>query len=262
MDAAATGAEAWVETAHGQLHARCWPAPDADAARPPIVLLHDSLGCVELWRDFPGRLAAATGRRVIAYDRLGFGKSDPHPGRLGPDFVLEEARGGLAAVLARFGIGDFVAFGHSIGAGMAITAAAAHPDACRGVVSESAQALVEERTLAGIRAAQRQFAQPGQMARLHRYHGAKAVWVLDAWTGTWLSPGWAGWNLDAELRAASCPILAIHGEDDPYGCTRHPERIAALAGGPVTVRLLPRCGHVPHREQEADVLRAVAAFLN
>ncbi|WP_159716453.1 alpha/beta fold hydrolase [Geminicoccus flavidas] len=261
MDAAAAGAGVWVETVHGRLHAQCWPASDAGPARPPIVLLHDSLGCVELWRDFPGRLATATGRRVIAYDRLGFGRPDRHPGRLGPDFVVEEASGGLAAVLARFGIGHFVAFGHSIGAGMAIAAASAHPGTCQGVISESAQALVEERTLAGIRAAQQQFARPGQMARLERYHGAKAAWVLDAWTGTWLSPEWAGWNLDAELRAASCPILAIHGEDDEYGSARHPERIAALAGGPVTVRLLPRCGHVPHREQEPDVLWAIAAFL-
>lgn len=187
----------FIETDQGRLYARRWHA--ADTGLPPLVLLHDSLGCVALWRDFPQRLAEATGREVIAYDRLGFGRSDPHPGRLTLDFVSREAGEGLRRVREQLGIGAFVAMGHSVGGGMAI-AAASSPD-CRGLITESAQVFAEERTLSGIRQAREDFAQPGQLDRLKKYHGEKAAWVLNAgWTTGWRRisrlgtsmPSWAG----------------------------------------------------------------------
>lgn len=254
-------AEAWINTPGGRLHARQWASSTAAAAQPPIVLLHDSLGCVALWRDFPQRLAQATGRRVIAYDRLGFGRSDPYPGALEPGFIQHEAHGGFAALVEQFEVGRFVVLGHSVGGGMAASIAAAYPDRCVGLITESAQAFVEERTREGIRAAQAQFAEAGQMGRLEKYHGDKAQWVLDAWVNTWLSPAFAQWCLDDALLAVRCPVLAIHGMEDEYGSTAQPERIVTLAGAPARLALLPRCGHVPHREQEAAVLDAVSTFV-
>lgn len=246
----------------GSLFVRRWqPAGPEDAAPPPIVLFHDSLGSVELWREFPEQLARRTGRTVIAYDRLGFGRSDPHPGQLPLSFVTDEAAGGFAAVRAALGLGRFVALGHSVGGCMAATVAARFGDDCAALVTESAQAFIEERTLEGIRAAKTQFAQPGQLERLGRYHGDKAAWVLEAWTGTWLSAGFHGWTLDAALRGVRCPLLAIHGDRDEYGSVQHPQRIAALVAGPAQTAIIPDCGHVPHREAGAAVLERIAGWL-
>ncbi|WP_179400570.1 alpha/beta fold hydrolase [Burkholderia guangdongensis] len=254
--------ETWIDTPHGRLYAKRWRAtPAAGDARCPIVLLHDSLGCVALWRDFPARLAQATGRDVIAYDRLGFGRSDRHSGGLETTFVRDEADHAFAAVCARMGIDAFVAFGHSVGGGMAVACAARFQHACRALVTESAQAFVEDRTLDGIRDAQRAFAEPGQIERLARYHGDKAEWVLGAWVDTWLAPAFRDWHLDDVLANVRCPVLAIHGEHDEYGSLVHPERIAARVGGTATVEIVRDCGHVPHREHPDRVLLTVETFL-
>lgn len=250
-----------VATAGGGLFARRWDALSSDARRVPIVLFHDSLGSVELWRDFPARLAQAAGRPVIAYDRLGFGQSDAHPGKLEPSFIRDEALISFRHLCEKLGIGRFIAFGHSVGGGMAVCAAGAHHAGCAALVTESAQTFVEERTVQGIRDAQRGFAQPGQLERLRRYHGDKAAWVLSAWIDTWLSPQFAQWSLDDDLRRVRCPTLAIHGELDEYGSPLHPQRIAATVAGPSTLRVLPGCGHVPHREMADVVLDEVARWL-
>lgn len=259
----------WIPTVYGRLFARRWvpatanaaargPAPATDA---PLVLFHDSLGCVALWRDVPQRLSDATGRMVIAYDRLGFGQSDPHPGMLTPRFVHDEAQGGFRALREALRLEAFVAFGHSVGGGMAIATAAVCPDACRALVTESAQAFVEDRTRAGILAARVAFAEAGQLERLAKYHGDKAAWVLHAWIDTWLADDFADWNLDEALRGVRCPALVLHGDQDEYGSPRHPQRIAALAGGGATLELLPGIGHVPHREAGDAVLARVAGWL-
>lgn len=254
--------ESRVATKAGSLFARQWGVSRLGTNGVPIVLLHDSLGCVELWRDFPLQLAQATGRPVIAYDRLGFGRSDAYPGFLGFDFIRQEANSGFAAIMDRFELEHFLVFGHSVGGGMAVSIAAAYPDRCIGVITESAQAFVEDCTLEGIRAAKNRFAGPGQLDRLQKYHGEKAVWVLNAWTETWLAPEFANWTLDDELQQIGCPVLAIHGDQDEYGTVRHPERIASLAGSSATCAILAGCGHVPHREQGEAVLESVSDFIH
>ncbi|EYD76997.1 hydrolase-related protein [Rubellimicrobium mesophilum DSM 19309] len=230
--------------------------------RPTLLLLHDSLGCVELWREVPERLARATGLRVLAYDRLGFGRSDPHPGPLAPDFIAEEAEATIPLLRDRLGLGDLIPLGHSVGGAMAVATAARHPDLCRAVVTVSAQAFVEDRTTAGIRAEAEAFRDPARFARLARHHGAKARWALDAWTGTWLSPAFAGWTQDEALRRLRCPLLALHGDRDEYGSPAHPRRLAALTPAPAEVVLLDGCGHLPHREQPARLVAEVARFLS
>jgi pimeloyl-ACP methyl ester carboxylesterase len=253
----------FIETRHGRLFARTWSLEQqglsADDA--PVVLLHDSLGCVELWRDFPAQLAATTGKAVVAYDRLGFGRSDAHPGELSVGFVGNEAESGFSALKEQLGIGSFIAFGHSVGGGMAVHCADRHRADCLALVTESAQAFVEDRTLEGIRAAKQGFQAEGQLGRLTRYHSEKARWVLDAWTETWLSPEFADWNLEAEVQPLDCPVLAIHGGRDEFGSPAHPQRIAQLARNHSQVLLIDECGHVPHRENAGLVLQAVGDFL-
>jgi pimeloyl-ACP methyl ester carboxylesterase len=254
-----TSQDVYVPTSQGRLFARRWDPAGGAAAGAPIVLLHDSLGCVELWRDFPELLARETGRSVIAYDRLGFGRSDPNAAAFETGFVEAEARDGFRLLREALDIGPFVAFGHSVGGGMAICCAGEYEADCQALITESAQTFAEDRTLQGIRAAKQSFAEPGQLDRLKKYHGEKAAWVLGAWVDTWLSPGFADWNLDERLRLVRCPVLALHGEVDEYGSSRHPERIAELTGGrPV---LLENCGHVPHREQSGIVLDVVGQWL-
>jgi len=248
----------WVSTAKGRLFAKRW---GGDSRKAPIVLFHDSLGCVALWRSFPEQLSAATGRTVIAYDRLGFGRSDPYPSRLDFDFMGEEAGVSLPALRRHFGFDRFVALGHSVGGEMAVMTAGAYPADCEAVVTVAAQSFIEDCTRAGIREAERAFAEPGAMDRLAKYHGDKAEWVLNAWIRTWLSPDFADWTLDADLARVRCPVLAVHGADDEYGSTEQPRRIVSLVAGPSTLEIIPGCGHVPHREQEGLLIELVSRFL-
>ena len=243
----------------GRLFAKIWTPEVSEVGRlASILLFHDSLGCVELWRGFPGRLASVTNRRVIAYDRLGFGRSDPHPGTIGADFVAMEARQVIPQLCEQVGITEFVACGHSVGGGMAVETAARFPARCRALVTIAAQAFVEDRTLAGIRIARRGFQDPANLAKLARYHGDKAKWVVDAWTETWLAPDFAHWNLNTALSAVRCPVLAVHGDRDEYGSDEHPKRIAAGRG---TVQVLLNTGHMPHREHEGLVVDTIHRFL-
>lgn len=253
--------EHWIDVRDGRMYARQWRPASRPTGEAPIVLFHDSLGCVELWRDFPALLAATTGRPVVAYDRLGFGRSDPYPGTLPVSFIEDEADATMGPLLDALRLPSIVPFGHSVGGGMAAATAARWPERCEALVTMAAQTFVEDVTVTGIRAAQRGFDAPGQLDRLARYHGAKARWVLDAWIDTWLAPAFAHWDLAPTLERVRCPTLAIHGDRDEYGSTRHPERIARLVGGPARALVLAQCGHVPQREQPQAVLAAVARFL-
>lgn len=256
-----TAIDHWIAHPQGRLFAREWPAATADPALPPLLLQHDSLGCVDVWRDVPERLAAATGRRVVAYDRLGFGRSDARGGPMPPDFIADEGRTFLPSVLAHLRIDRFAVLGHSVGGGMAVNIAAQQARSCTALVTIAAQAFVEDRTIAGLRAARASFAGPGALERLARYHGDKAAWVLSAWLDTWLDPAFAGWSLDAVLPQVRCPALVLHGELDEYGSAAHPQRIARGIGERADLQLLAGLGHVPQRERPGEVVARVAAFL-
>lgn len=254
----------WIEHPQGRLFTRTWtPADMPQAARrpSPIVLFHDSLGSVELWRDFPGRLSRATRRPVIAYDRLGFGRSDPRAERPSPRFIAEEASAYFPTLREQLGVQRFIALGHSVGGAMAIHCAAEWAAHCEALITVAAQVFTEDRTLEGIRAAREQFRDPMQVERLAKYHGDKARWVLDAWIGSWLHPGFASWTITGVLPRVTCPVLAIHGMLDEYGSTRHADLIGALSGGPSRVEILPSAGHLPHREQPEFVLELVTEFV-
>lgn len=252
--------EVFVTVPGGSIYVRKW-TPETVTTDAPMVLLHDSLGCVELWRDFPEALALTLQRPVVAYDRLGFGKSTARSGLPSVDFIGEEAEIYFPAVRAALGIDRFSLFGHSVGGAMVIMVAAAHGAGCDLVITESAQAFVEPRTREGIIAAKELFQSPGQLNKLTRWHGDKARWVLDAWTETWLSPAFDSWSLEPYLSRVSCPVLAIHGDLDEYGSLEFPRRIAGGVQGLSRMAILEKCGHVPHREQQDRVLQLVADFM-
>lgn len=250
----------WIDTRRGRLFAKRWTS-GSDHQGVPIVLLHDSLGCVNLWRDFPLRLAEVTCREVIAYDRLGFGESEPHPGKLSTDFVQSEATEDFKAVCDQLEVGRFVIMGHSVGAGMAVACAATHTDECQGLVSLSAQAWVDEGIRQGIRAAKQQFERPTDLDRLKKHHGDKAAWVLNAWVDTWLSEAFSNWTLDPLLPEVTCPSLILHGDRDEYGSVQHAKHIAQNVAGPVSLCIFQDCGHVPHRACPEEVLAQIKTYL-
>jgi pimeloyl-ACP methyl ester carboxylesterase len=247
---------------NGSIFVRIWTDPSAPLkSLAPIVLLHDSLGCVELWHDFPAKLAAASGHPVIAYDRLGFGRSDPRLDSLMPTFISDEAESYFPVIREQLGIRRFILFGHSVGGPMAVHCAGRFPEDCEAIITESAQAMIEEQTLTAIRAAKAQFSADDKFSRLEKYHGKKAKWVLDAWTETWLAPQFASWSLVDALGQVAAPILVMHGGDDEYGSIRQPELIAQWSRSDAQVKIIPDCRHVPHREQPSQVLHLVCNFI-
>jgi pimeloyl-ACP methyl ester carboxylesterase len=259
MDRTSPAEQEWyVEVWGGELFVKSW-APPVVADPTPLFLLHDSLGCVGLWRDFPRLLSESLGRVVVAYDRLGYGRSSERMEPLPPDFIVREAEDSFPAVRRSVGGKRFDLFGHSAGGGMAVACAAKVPG-CRSVVTESAQALVEPRTIEGIAKAKEEFRDPMNFGRLTRYHGPKARWVLHAWTDTWLSPAFAGWSLAPLLEQVRCPVLAIHGDRDEYGSIASPEMIRKSAGGGAEMVIVPDCGHVPHREKPQTVIGILRDF--
>lgn len=248
-------------TPYGNLFARRWQPETDEQGSIPFLLFHDSLGSVGLWRDFPEALAQATGRTVIAYDRLGFGQSDPVPEPIDINFIVQEAERFIPLICDYFRLERFIAFGHSVGGGMAVHTAAQHPDKCALLITESAQAFVEPLTRDGIREAEMLFKDQKQLDRLARYHGERTRWVLDSWINSWLSPEFDHWSLDEALPEVTCPTLVLHGEMDEYGSADQPKRIAKGVTGEVKLELLPDIHHVPHRENPTLILQKISDFL-
>lgn len=233
--------------------------PASAVDRPTLVMLHEGLGCVAMWRDFPDKLAAATGCRVVVYSRPGYGSSDPHPQPRQPDYMHREARKVLPAFLAALGIVRPVLVGHSDGGSIALIHAGSFPKAVAGLVVMAPHEFVEEETLAGIRTARKFWSSSDWPQRLARYH-RDAQRVFHDWNDCWLSPEFRDWNIEDCLPAIRCPVLAIQGEDDEYATLRQIEVIAEKVPG-TQLCCLANCGHSPQRDQEAAVLAAIAGFV-
>ena len=228
------------------------------SGRSPIVMIHEGLGSVSLWRDFPQQLAGATHRRVLAYSRYGHGQSDPltEPRRL--DFHHVEALEVLPQLLGSLGIEHPVLFGHSEGGSMALIYAAHHP--ADAVIALAPHVFVEAYGLASITEARREYLDGELRERLARHHAdvESAFW---GWNDVWLHPAFPTWNIERLLADIACPVLTIQGVDDQYGTLEQIERIAR--GVRRLRRLdLANCGHSPHRDQPEAVLAATAEFLH
>ena len=228
----------------------------------PIVLLHEGLGSVAMWRDFPERLADATGRPVLAFSRPGYGCSTPRAAaeRWQPDFMHRQAHELLPAVLDALGVGGpYLLFGHSDGASIALLHAARFGARVAGVVALAPHSFVEPVALAAIRATRDAYLTTDLRTRLARYHDDpdSAFW---GWNDIWLDPAFAAWNIEAELATIAAPLLAIQGRGDEYGTLEQLGCIHRLLPA-ARVLELADSGHSPHRDQPEAVLAAARDFI-
>jgi len=234
--------------------------PDDVPARGDIVLLHQGLGSITQWGPFPLQLATATGCRVVAYDRIGYGRSDyPAPGE--GDFLEVEARERLPALLDVLGIDRPVLYGHSDGGTIALMFASHAPDRAAGLVSEAGHVFSEVAETGGIDGLRREFFEGELAARLARHHPRHLQPMFRRWADFWQAPGRDQWNMLERLAAIRCPVLVIQGEDDEHGTLRQVDEIIDRVSGPAERLILPGCGHSPHREMPEALLPTVQRFV-
>lgn len=241
----------------------CWVGTD-DPSAPIVVFLHEGLGSLSMWKDFPHRLCEAARSRGLVYSRPGYGSSTPRsPGEeWGMDFMHVQAREVLPAFLEALCIDTKAEpiwlFGHSDGGSIALIYTASFPDRVAGTIVLAPHILVEEFGLISIRKAREEYLTGDLRAKLSRYHDDvdSAFW---GWNDIWLHPQFPRWTIVPLLPSIRCPVLAIQGRDDQYGTM---EQIEGIARNTTNTELLKleRCGHSPHRDQPNHVIGAAAYF--
>ncbi len=229
--------------------------------RPTLVFLHDSLGCIQLWRDFPEKLAKTTQCNVLVYDRLGYGKSAPMPTYERAVHYLEEEATVLNELLAHLEIDQAILFGHSDGGSIALITASNYPERIKAVICEAAHIFVEEVTLKGIREAMEAYTTTDLAIRLQKYHGDKVDTLFKAWTLTWTRDDFRRWNIEKLISAIRCPLLFIQGEADEYGTLEQVAKTIRLVSGRSEHYLIPDIGHTPHKEAPELTLHAAKHFI-
>jgi pimeloyl-ACP methyl ester carboxylesterase len=230
-----------------------------------LVFLHEGLGSVAAWRDFPHTLCDRLAAPGFVYSRRGYGQSSPDPQPRGTDYLHREANAVLPPLLAAFGIAAPLLVGHSDGGSIALLHAARvenDPAARPAAIAIMApHVLLEDISLQGIRAARIAWQVGGPQGKLQTSLAAvhaDAASAFFGWNDVWLDPAFAHWNIEHEIETVTCPVLAIQGEQDQYGTMDQLDRIARAVSGPCRLLKLDRCGHAPHRDQPEAVIDAIA----
>jgi len=227
---------------------------------PELVFLHEGLGSVSHWRDFPLRVAQATGCAVTVYSRYGSGNSDVLREARGVRYMHEEALDALPELLSRLEIDSPILVGHSDGASIALIHAGTHDRVC-ALVLLAPHIFVEDLSLASIADAKVKFETTNLAERLARHHrdAQRTFW---GWNDIWLHPLFRNWNIEEYLPRITCPVLVIQGFEDQYGTMKQVEAIQRQVAGPVEVLALENCRHSPQRDQPEATLRAIATFVD
>lgn len=238
-----------------------WHGPGPERA-PTLVFLHEGLGSVSTWRDFPARLAEATGCGALVYSRAGYGGSDPVELPRPLRFMHDEALLSLPEVLRAQGVRDAVLVGHSDGASIALIHAGGVKAALvRALVLEAPHVFCEDLSVRSIEAAAVSYLSGDLRRALERHHGSNVDVAFWGWNGAWLDPGFRSWNLEEYLPGIGVPVLLIQGQGDEYGTLRQLDAIERGCRGTVERIVLDDCGHAPHRDQPERTLAAMARFV-
>jgi len=237
---------AWIGTDHPQ-----------DAT---IVFLHEGLGSLDQWHDFPEALCTRIGCRGVVYSRKGHGKSSPLSAPLTTRFMHDEALVILPRLLDKLAITKPILFGHSDGGSIALIYAGAQHANVAGLILEAPHLFVEDLTIKGIRSVRERYDSSDLKIRLARHHDA-AETLFTAWTDIWLSPTFRGWNIEHYAETVEAPVLLLQGCEDEYGTKAQLDTIKAKVRGQCRSILLPQCGHFPHRDQPGAVTRVATEFI-
>ncbi len=242
-----------------RLEAAQWGPEDPRA--PTIVLLHEGLGCVSLWRDFPDRLAKETGCPILAYSRFGYGRSDPATLPWPMTYMHDEARSVLPRVLDAVNIQRAILLGHSDGGSIAAIHAATIADPrIAGIVLIAAHFFVEDLNIQSIARIKTGYETNDLRARLARYHANVDI-AFRGWNDAWLDPRFRRFDITGYLPAIAVPVLALQGADDPYGTEAQLEVLRRTIRAPLETALIPGARHAPHLEAKQPTLAAIAAFV-
>ena len=229
---------------------------------PMLVFLHEGLGCIELWKDFPQRLCKAVGMNGLVYDRKGYGGSDSFDGAWPKDYLIEEATEDLPKLMESRGIKSAILIGHSDGGSIALLAAAGLQHLIKGAIAEAAHIFVEDETVNGILRFIRAYnTDDGLKKKLFRYHGKNTDRVVRRWADRWLSPDYCDWNIECFLPQISCPLLVLQGENDEYASVKQVKKIVDQVNGPVSWKIISKCGHTPHLQSSGQVLNLMSEFI-
>jgi pimeloyl-ACP methyl ester carboxylesterase len=227
--------------------------------KPAIVMLHEGLGSIALWKHFPQLLEESTGCGVLVYSRYGHGRSDRLAENRTVDYMHREAEVVLPALLEQMNITKPVLLGHSDGASIALIYAGRFPNAPRGLILEAPHVFVEGMAVEAIEKTKARYTTTDLPSRLARYHEHPDE-LFRGWTDIWLDPKFHSWNIESYLSSIQCPLLLIQGEDDEYGTARQLDAIQARIPS-AQVLMLPHCGHSPHLDQQEAVLARAAEFI-
>jgi len=227
---------------------------------PTLVFLHEGLGSLAMWRDFPAKLAFATGAPAVVYSRYGYGNSDPIAAPRGVRYMHDEALVALPELRRALGLDDVILIGHSDGASIALIHAGSGRWPVHGLVLEAPHVFVEDVSVASIEKARTAYETTGLCQRLARHH-ADVDSAFRGWNDIWLAPEFRAWTIAEYLPGVTCPVLAIQGADDEYGTLAQLDAIERGVGGSVERLVLADCKHSPHRDQEQAVLAAMADFV-
>ena len=244
------------------------PAPSSDPDGPPtLVFLHEGLGCIAMWRDFPARLVEATGLGGFAYSRQGYGGSEPCVLPRPITYMHDEGLRVLPALLEAAGIRRAILVGQSDGASISIIFAGGTPaTGLAGLILEAPHVFMEECNVASIAEMQKAYDSGDLRQRLAKYHGDNVDCAFRGWSEPWLGPGFSSWNLEEYLpnicARKPVPTLVIQGADDEYGTISQCQAIERGIGAEVTTLFMPNCGHAPHKDQYEQTLAAMVTHIN
>lgn len=252
-----------IELAYADGHARIefqWVGP-ADASGPVMVFLHEGLGSLAMWKDFPQRLCHSLGCKGLVYSRPGYGASqDLVPTQpWGSDFMHRQAHATLPALLRALQVNEpLVLLGHSDGASIALLYAASYPQSCKAVVALAPHLFVETKTLLAIEALLDPQVRQPLLTRLGKYHQDPQS-TLERWSQAWLAPDFVAWSITDTIAALQCPVLAVQGTQDEYGTLVHLQTLA-MHHAATEQLIFEACGHAPHRDQAARLSAAICDF--
>jgi pimeloyl-ACP methyl ester carboxylesterase len=234
---------------------------DKFPGRSTIIFLHDSLGCIKLWRDFPDKLGGLTKCNILVYDRQGYGKSCSFLYSKRDNYYMEQEADLLSELIEYWSIDKAILFGHSDGGSIALITAGKYPERILGIITEGAHIFVEDVTINGIKEAIQLYKTTDLKTKLEKYHSNKTDQMFWAWASTWTASEFKSWNIEKFLPEIQCRSLIIQGEQDEYGTLKQVEHISKKTKGKSIQLVIPNVKHSPHKELPKIILEKSSNFI-